>query len=113
MFEVRHYLAANNSDPFAEWLRKLRDTKAKLAIIRRVNRLELGNFGDHRFLRDGVCELRIDVGPGYRVYYAQAGKTIILLLCGGDKSTQSKDILLACDNWRDWQQSKAKEEKSS
>ena len=106
MFEIRHYLAASNRDPFADWLKKLRDTKAKIAIVRRVNRLELGNFGDHKFLRDGVFEMRIDTGPGYRIYFALAGKTIILLLCGGDKGSQDADIDKACSYWLDWQRSK-------
>lgn len=75
-----------------------------------MNRLELGNLGDHKFLRDGVFELRIDAGPGYRVYFAKPGKTMILLLGGGDKSTQDADIDNACSNWLNWQKSKAIEE---
>lgn len=71
MFEMRHYLTADNKDVVADWLRMLRDLQAKTAIIRRLNRLEQGNFGDFKSVRDGVCELRIDTGPGYRVYYAQ------------------------------------------
>ena len=68
-----------------------------------TGRLNHANFGDHRFCRDGVWELRIDVGAGYRVYYAMAGKEIILLLCGGDKRTQDSDIDRACEHWQDWQ----------
>lgn len=92
MFEIRHYLTRNGDDPIADWLRKLRDMQAKAAIIRRLNRLEQGNFGDFKPLREGVHELRIDVGPGYRVYYARSGKEVILLLCGGAKRTQDSDI---------------------
>jgi putative addiction module killer protein len=103
MFEVRHYVTRDERDVYLEWLRQLRDAKAKMAVIRRVNRVELGNFGDHKPCRDGVWELRIDLGPGYRVYYARAGAAIILLLCAGDKSTQEKDIATACEYWRDWQ----------
>lgn len=66
-------------------------------------RLELGSFGDQRFERDGVWELRIDTGPGYRVYYALSGKQVVLLLCGGDKSTQRADFDRACQHWQDWQ----------
>ncbi|HEX7388829.1 MAG TPA: type II toxin-antitoxin system RelE/ParE family toxin [Acidiphilium sp.] len=102
MFEIRHYLTADGRDLIADWLRRLRDVQARAAIIRRLNRLEGGNFGDFKPLRDGVHELRIDVGPGYRVYYAQSGKTVMLLLCGGTKRTQSADIDHACDYWRDW-----------
>jgi putative addiction module killer protein len=62
--------------------------------------MEGGNFGDHKFCRDGVWEFRIDVGAGYRVYYALSGSTVILLLCGGDKATQSSDISRACEYWK-------------
>ncbi|WP_284945093.1 type II toxin-antitoxin system RelE/ParE family toxin [Acidisoma cladoniae] len=103
MFEIRHYLTPDGKDLLADWLRKLRDIQGKAAIIRRLNRLEQGNFGDCKPLRDGVYELRIDVGPGYRVYYAQSGKTVMLLLCGGAKRTQAPDITRACAYWRDWQ----------
>ena len=103
MVEIRHYITSDNKDIYLEWLRKLRDTTARIAIDRRVNRVELGNFGDHRFCRDGVWELRIDVGPGYRVYHAVAGRELLLLMCGGDKRTQTKDIDRACEYWQDWQ----------
>ena len=96
MYEIEHYLSPNDgSDLYIEWLKKLKDVTAKVAIVRRVARIELGNFGDHKFCRDGVSELRIDVGAGYRVYYAVAGKRVVLLLCGGDKSSQSRDIAAA------------------
>jgi putative addiction module killer protein len=103
MFDVRHYLTRDGDDLIARWLGKLRDIQAKAAIIRRLNRLAQGNFGDFKPLRESVHELRIDVGPGYRVYYARSGKTVMLLLCGGTKRTQSADIDRACDYWRDWQ----------
>ena len=103
MYEVRHYLTQNQLDVFMEWRRKLRDTTARISVDRRINRIELGNFGDHRFCRDGVWELRIDVGQGYRVYYAVAGNKVVLLLCGGDKRTQDVDIDRACEYWMDWQ----------
>ena len=103
MYEIRHYLTPDQKDVFLEWHRRLRDTKARIAVDRRINRLELGNFGDHRFCRDGVWELRIDLGPGYRVYYAVARTEIVLLLCGGDKSSQEADIDRACEYWKDWQ----------
>jgi putative addiction module killer protein len=104
MYEVRHYLTPEGKDVYRDWYDKLRDTKARIAIDRRINRIELGNFGDHKFLRDGVCELRIDVGPGYRVYYAVAGTQIVLLLLGGDKRTQDADIDKATRYWQDWQE---------
>ena len=108
MYEIRHYLTPEQRDVYLEWQRKLRDTRARIAIDRRINRIELGNFGDHRFCRDGVWELRIDVGVGYRVYYAMAGNSVILLLCAGDKRTQQSDIDRACEHWQDWQR-RAKE----
>lgn len=103
MYEVRHYLTPDGKDVFLDWVRKMRDVMARIAVDRRVNRIELGNFGDHKFCRDGVWELRIDVGPGVRVYYALAGKEVVLLLCGGDKRTQDADIDRACGYWQDWQ----------
>jgi putative addiction module killer protein len=103
VYEIRHYLTRSEKDVFMEWRRQLRDTKAKIAIDRRINRMELGNFGDHRFCRDGVWELRIDVGQGYRVYYAIAGAQVVLLLSGGDKRTQDAEIERACTYWLDWQ----------
>ncbi|MDV7400646.1 type II toxin-antitoxin system RelE/ParE family toxin, partial [Arthrospira platensis SPKY1] len=75
----------------------------RVMVQRRVDRLMSGHFGDHRFCRDGAWELRIDMGPGYRVYYARAGQTIVLLLCGGDKRTQDTDINRAVAYWQDYQ----------
>ncbi len=103
MYKIRHYLTADEKDVYLDWLRKQHDTSARIAVDRRVNRIEQGNFGDHKFCRDGVWELRIDVGAGYRVYYAIAGKDIVLLLCAGDKRTQDADIDRACKYWQDWQ----------
>lgn len=102
-YEIRTYVTSDGRDPFTEWRQGLRDIKAEFAIDQRIDRIELGNFGDHKMCRDGVWELRINVGPGYRVYYALAGKTVVLLLCGGDKGTQKKDITRACKYWKDWQ----------
>lgn len=102
MVEIRHYVTPDGKDVYLDWVRKLRDIRARIAIDRRVNRIELGNFGDHKFCRDGVWELRIDVGTGYRVYYAVVGRELILLMCGGDKRTQSTDIDRACEYWEDW-----------
>lgn len=104
--EIRHYVSASGRDPYQQWLDKLKDLKGRVAIQRRVDRMADGNFGDHKFCRDGVWELRIDFGPGYRVYYAREGKTIVLLLCGGAKRTQSADIKEAVEHWRDFQRRK-------
>nr|VFJ66514.1 MAG: putative addiction module killer protein [Candidatus Kentron sp. FW] len=102
MYEIRHYITEDGKDTYLDWQLSIRDRKARVAIDRRVNRMERGNFGDRRFCRDGVWELRIDTGPGYRIYYATAGKQIVLLLCGGDKRTQEADIDRACEYWRNW-----------
>lgn len=103
-YRIEHYLTVDGQkDLYIDWLSHLRDDKAKVAIIRRVARIEQGNFGDHKFCRDGVLELRIDVGAGYRVYYALSGRRLVLLLCGGDKRTQDTDIDRAVEYWKDWQ----------
>lgn len=79
-YRIEHYLTADGQkDLYIDWLRHLRDGQAKVAVIRRMARLEQGNFGDHKFCRDGVWELRIDAGPGYRVYYALSGQRLMLL----------------------------------
>ncbi len=108
MFKIRHYINNDDRDVFLDWRDSLKDSMAKIAIDRRIYRVELGNFGDHKPCRDGVWELRIDIGPGYRVYYAQAAQTVVLLLCGGTKRSQDSDILKACEYWRDWQRSNLK-----
>lgn len=103
MYRIEHYLTDGHKDLYIDWLRRLRDIRAKVAIIRRVARTEHGNFGDHKFCREGVWELRIDAGRGYRVYYAMSGQRLVLLLCGGDKRTQHADIERAVQCWQDWQ----------
>lgn len=81
---------------FAEWLRSLKDARARTRIEVRIDRIALGLFGDAKFF-DGIGELRIDYGPGYRVYFVKRGNEIVILLCGGDKSRQAKDIKLAIE----------------
>jgi putative addiction module killer protein len=89
MIEVRQ------TDLFANWLRKLRDEQARARILIRIRRLSLGNFGDVKPVGEGVSELRIDYGPGYRVYFQRIGKLLVLLLIGGSKKTQQADIARA------------------
>jgi putative addiction module killer protein len=88
-------IAIRETTTFSEWLRDLKDSRAKARIAARTQRLAFGNPGDVRPVGEGVSELRIDYGSGYRVYYMQRGKVLIILLCGGDKSSQDKDIKLA------------------
>jgi putative addiction module killer protein len=80
---------------FAEWLDTLRDRRATSRIVDRLKRASDGNFGDHKSVQGGVFEMRIDYGPGYRVYYCQRGKELVILLCGGDKRTQDADVAYA------------------
>lgn len=88
-------MRVEKTDLYREWLDGLKDRAARARILVRVDRLIHGNPGQHRDLTDGVSELKIDFGPGYRVYYTQRGTSLLLLLGGGDKSTQKKDIAMA------------------
>jgi putative addiction module killer protein len=88
-------LEIRETEAFSVWLSGLRDARAKAEVARRVRRLAFGNPGDVKPVGEGVSELRIHYGPGYRVYYVQRGTLLIILLCGGDKSSQAKDIALA------------------
>lgn len=103
LLQIRHYLTAAGRDPFQHWLDRLKDLRARVAIQRRIDRLITGNLGDHKACRDGVWELRVDMGPGYRVYFAKAGNTILLLLCAGNKQSQQADIETAVKYWIDYQ----------
>lgn len=97
--EIRRYITSDGRVPFTEWFDDLRDTKTKTIINKTLDRVSLGNLGDYRLLGEGVGELRIDYGPGYRIYFGQIGSSIVLLLCGGDKSTQDQDISRAIEYW--------------
>jgi len=99
---IRLYTLANNKSPFEDWVKRLKDRKARAKINVRIARVRLGNFGDHKSVGEGVYELRIDYGPGYRVYYGKLGKTVVLLLCGGDKDGQVDNIKKAKEYWRDY-----------
>lgn len=102
MYTILHYLDARGKDHYQDWLDGLRDREAKIAIIRRVARLAFGLAGDRQSVRGGIQELRIDVGSGYRVYFAYVGKTVVLLTCGGTKRTQAGNIVSAIDMLKDW-----------
>ena len=103
-YTVEHYRTVGGDDVIAKWFEGLRDRRAVARISARIERLTVGLFGDCKPLRDGVWEMRIDEGPGYRVYYARSGRRVILLLWGGDKRTQVNDIQRAADFWHDWQE---------
>jgi putative addiction module killer protein len=102
--EVRRYLTVAGRNVFSEWLAGLADAHAKARIADRIDRLAVGNPGDYKALSGGLFELRIDWGPGYRVYYAMIGRTCVLLLCGGDKRKQTSDIRRARDYFEDYLQ---------
>jgi len=83
------------TDVFDRWLTELRDVRARARIEARIRRLSIGNPGDAKPVGEGISEMRIDYGPGYRVYYLKRGRIVVVLLCGGDKSTQDRDIVVA------------------
>ncbi|MDF2939884.1 MAG: addiction module killer protein [Gammaproteobacteria bacterium] len=99
--EIYLYKAKNNKVPFIEWLEAL-DKKVRYRIKERLDRITLGNLGDYKVIEAGVCELRLAFGPGYRIYFGQEQSTIVILLCGGDKSNQNKDIKKAVRYWQDY-----------
>ncbi|RKP53441.1 type II toxin-antitoxin system RelE/ParE family toxin [Pararobbsia silviterrae] len=94
-------IAFHQTDAFARWLDALRDPIGKAKILIRIKRAEAGNFGDSEPVGEGISEMRVDFGPGYRIYYAQRGRKIYLLICGGDKSTQTADIRRAKALWNE------------
>ena len=106
MIEIRHYVSETGNDYYQQWLDHLKDRTAKARITVRVNRLSAGAFGDCKPLGRGVWELRIDHGPGYRLYYAQVDRKLVLLLIGGDKRQQQTDIAKALRCWNEYQESK-------
>lgn len=96
--------STSKKEPAKEWIDGLKNLNAQARIFVRIERAENGNLGDHKSVGEGVFELRIDVGPGYRLYFVFDGNEIILLLIGGDKSTQSKDIVKAKKYWKTYQE---------
>ena len=100
--ELRILMLRNGKSPFKDWLRSLRDKPTQARIQSRIDRLRLGNFGDYQGVGDGVFELRIHFGSGYRVYFGLHGAQVIILLCGGDKNTQARDIADAQRYWKEF-----------
>jgi putative addiction module killer protein len=103
---VRIYRTRDGGVPYLDWFDALRDRRAKQKIGARIGRLRLGNFGHARSVGEGVFELKIDFGPGYRVYLGQDGVELVILLCGGDKSTQNADIKQAKAAWASYRKEK-------
>jgi putative addiction module killer protein len=100
-YEMEYYKTTEGKAPFKEWLDALRDVNGRAKIRIRLDRARLGNLGDHKAVDEGVWELRIDYGPGYRVYFAKEGNRLILLLIGGDKGSQRRDIAQATAHLQD------------
>ena len=102
MIELFRYQREDGLEPLTEWLSALRDKVAQARIRVRLRQVQAGNFGDVEPVGDGVSELRIHVGAGYRVYCARHGKAVVILLCGADKGSQSADIKRAKEFWLEW-----------
>ena len=104
--ELRFYRTSDGREPFVEWLDELRDARARQKIQARLVRVRLGNFGDCEPVGQGVLELKINFGPGYRIYFGRDGNEIVILLCAGDKSSQQNDIKNAKACWEDYKREK-------
>jgi putative addiction module killer protein len=102
------YEQRRGKSAFLDWLLNLKDVKARALIRARINRLELGNFGDCKSVGAGVLELRVSFGPGYRLYFGRDGNTVVVLLCGGDKGSQTKDISKAKLFWKEYKDASKK-----
>lgn len=102
-FEIEIYETSFGRCPFDEWFESIRETSTRAKILMRLDRLKMGNFGDCKALGDGISELKIHYDPGIRIYYSKKGMKIILLLTGGDKSSQSKDIMKAKEYLKEYQ----------
>ena len=101
-FELLRYQRDDSREPFTEWLNAVRDKVTQARIRECLRHVQTGNFGDCEPVGDGVIELRIHIGPGYRVYFAQYGRALVLLLSGGDKRSQPDDIRRAKEHWLNW-----------
>lgn len=101
---IKYYKTKEGKTPFLDWLNSLKDIKSRAKIRIRLDRVRLGNLGDHESVGGGVSELRINYGPGYRVYFGMEGKEIVLLLTGGDKKTQGRDIKKAKVFWDEYKE---------
>lgn len=100
--KIQRYTTVEGKVPFYDWLKSLREVKLQTIINKRLDRLSLGNFGNYKSVGAGVYELRINYGAGYRIYFGLAGAIVVILLCGGDKHTQERDIRKAKEYWNDY-----------
>ena len=102
MIELLRYRREDGREPFTQWLEEVRDKVAQARIRVGLRQVQAGNFGDSEPVGEGVIELRVHIGAGYRVYCARRGKTVVLLLCGGHKRSQAADIRQAKELWSEW-----------
>lgn len=102
VYEIEVFETESGRTPFIDWQSSL-DNKAKATVAARIQRLKMGNLGDCKYLDDGVFELRIHLGPGFRIYFGMHGNKLVILLTGGDKKTQSRDIKKALEYWGQWE----------
>ena len=109
--EIELYKTTSGQCPFDDWFKNIQEMHTRAKILTRLDRLKLGNFGDCKSLGDRIAELRIYYGPGIRIYYSKIGRKVILLLCGGDKSSQAKDINKAKKYLKEYQSREKKHEK--
>jgi putative addiction module killer protein len=100
--QIEIYSTLQGEKPFISWLESLKNKQIKYRIRERLDRIALGNMGDYKSLQQGVCEFRYSFGSGYRIYFGEMDRKIIILLCGGDKSTQEKDIKKAIQYWKEY-----------
>src|SRR5258708_4806417 len=105
MLEIRYYVAAGGQQPFAEWFADL-EAVARAKVTRAIARLEQGNVSNVKTVGEGVLEYRIDFGPGYRVYFGRDGEALVILLTGGTKKRQQRDIETAKEYWREYKQTR-------
>ena len=103
---LKIYQDEYGKEPFIEWMESIKDVKTRDRIFTRLDRLEVGNPGDHNPVGSGVLELKLQFGPGYRIYYGEDGDVLVILLMGGDKKTQSRDIKKALSYWKDYKEKK-------
>jgi putative addiction module killer protein len=107
VLDIRYYVATDGRQPFAEWLGEL-EAVARAKVVRAVARMAQGNLSNVKPVGSGVLEYRIDFGPGYRVYFGRDGETLVILLSGGSKKRQQRDIESALDYWQDYRQRKTR-----
>ena len=99
--KIKIFQDSNGNEPFTKWIKTV-STTIRARVFTKLDRVETGNLGDCKFIGEGVSEFRLHFGPGYRIYYGEIDNTIILLLCGGDKSTQTKDVKKAKKYWNEY-----------